>query len=81
MDAATLYMIVTLAEGTGTEAFPQESVDYCLQAQENPPAFRLSDVDPRHRRHLTITTADERWRQGANCTLGFQGFGSKTKMP
>ena len=38
MDAATLYMIVTLAEGTmRTEAFPQESVDYCLQAQENTP--------------------------------------------
>jgi hypothetical protein len=45
MDAATLYMIVTLAEGTmRTEAFPQESVDYCLQAQENTPQVLFIDI-------------------------------------
>ena len=38
MDVATLYMIVTLKDGTvHTRAFRQESVDYSVRAQKNLP--------------------------------------------
>ena len=36
MDVATLYMIVSLKDGTvHTRAFRQENVDYCMRAQKN----------------------------------------------
>ena len=35
MDVATLYMIVTLKDGTvHTRAFRQENVDYCMRVQK-----------------------------------------------
>jgi len=42
MDAARLFMTVTLKEGTmRTRAFRQENVDYCMRAQKNlPQAWR-----------------------------------------
>jgi hypothetical protein len=38
MDAATLFMIITLKDGTvHMRAFRQENVEYCMRAQKNLP--------------------------------------------